>query len=66
MLLAGALVAVLVRRGWPVLQRADLLGALLLGGALGCVGFGVGTTDMANAFVTGAVRLTLPPDCAWT
>lgn len=29
-------------------------------GALGCVAFGVGTTDMANAFVTGAVRLTFP------
>jgi 3-isopropylmalate/(R)-2-methylmalate dehydratase large subunit len=29
-------------------------------GALGCVAFGVGTTDMANAFVTGAVRLTTP------
>jgi 3-isopropylmalate/(R)-2-methylmalate dehydratase large subunit len=29
-------------------------------GALGCVAFGVGTTDMANAFVTGAVRITLP------
>lgn len=29
-------------------------------GALGCVAFGVGTTDMANAFVTGAVRLTSP------
>jgi 3-isopropylmalate/(R)-2-methylmalate dehydratase large subunit len=29
-------------------------------GALGCVAFGVGTTDMANAFVTGAVRLTAP------
>jgi 3-isopropylmalate/(R)-2-methylmalate dehydratase large subunit len=27
-------------------------------GALGCVAFGVGTTDMANAFVTGAVRFT--------
>ena len=26
-------------------------------GALGCVSFGVGTTDMANAFVTGAVRV---------
>jgi 3-isopropylmalate/(R)-2-methylmalate dehydratase large subunit len=25
------------------------------------VAFGVGTTDMANAFVTGAVRLTVPP-----
>lgn len=30
-------------------------------GALGCVAFGVGTTDMANAFLTGAVRITLPP-----
>jgi len=30
------------------------------GGALGCVAFGVGTTDMANAFVTGAVRMTMP------
>ena len=29
-------------------------------GALGCVAFGVGTTDMANAFLTGAVRVTLP------
>lgn len=29
-------------------------------GALGCVAFGVGTTDMANAFVTGAVRLVIP------
>ena len=29
-------------------------------GALGCVAFGVGTTDMANAFVTGAVRVMLP------
>lgn len=29
-------------------------------GALGCAAFGVGTTDMANAFITGAVRLTMP------
>lgn len=29
-------------------------------GSLGCVAFGVGTTDMANAFVTGAVRMTMP------
>jgi 3-isopropylmalate/(R)-2-methylmalate dehydratase large subunit len=29
-------------------------------GALGCVAFGVGTTDMANAMVTGAVRMTMP------
>ncbi len=31
-------------------------------GALGCVAFGVGTTDMANAFVTGAVRV-MQPEC---
>jgi 3-isopropylmalate/(R)-2-methylmalate dehydratase large subunit len=29
-------------------------------GALGCLAFGVGATDMANAMVTGAVRLTVP------
>ncbi len=31
-------------------------------GALGCVAFGVGTTDMANAFMTGAVRMTMPEE----
>ncbi|KGN37960.1 MFS transporter [Knoellia subterranea KCTC 19937] len=30
-------VALWVRGAWPVLRRADLLGALLLGGALGCI-----------------------------
>jgi len=30
-------------------------------GALGCVAFGVGTTDMANAFATGAIRMTMAP-----
>lgn len=29
-------------------------------GAVGALAFGVGTTDMANAMVTGAVRITLP------
>ena len=29
-------------------------------GSLGCLAFGVGTTDMANAMLTGAVRLTVP------
>jgi 3-isopropylmalate/(R)-2-methylmalate dehydratase large subunit len=29
-------------------------------GAVGCLAFGVGTTDMANSMVTGAVRLTVP------
>lgn len=51
-----------------VAEHYALPGQLLVGtdshtphsGALGCVAFGVGTTDMANAFVTGAVRLTVP------
>ncbi|MBL0210609.1 MAG: 3-isopropylmalate dehydratase [Holophagaceae bacterium] len=30
-------------------------------GALGCLAFGVGTTDMANAWITGDVRVTVPP-----
>ncbi len=29
-------------------------------GATGCLAFGVGATDMANAFATGAVRFTMP------
>jgi 3-isopropylmalate/(R)-2-methylmalate dehydratase large subunit len=29
-------------------------------GAVGCVAFGVGTTDMGSAFLTGAVRITVP------
>ncbi|MFJ3054480.1 aconitase family protein [Herbaspirillum sp. NPDC087042] len=29
-------------------------------GAVGCLAFGVGTTDMANSMVTGAVRMTVP------
>jgi 3-isopropylmalate/(R)-2-methylmalate dehydratase large subunit len=49
-------------------ENYALPGALIAGtdshtphsGALGCVAFGVGTTDMANAFVTGAVRFTMP------
>lgn len=49
-------------------EQYALPGQLLVGtdshtphsGALGCVAFGVGTTDIANAFVTGAVRFTMP------
>ncbi len=36
-LLVCALSVVLLHGAWPVLRQADLLGALLLGGALGCV-----------------------------
>ena len=32
-------------------------------GALGCLAFGVGTTDIANAWLTGDVRVTVPPTC---
>jgi 3-isopropylmalate/(R)-2-methylmalate dehydratase large subunit len=49
-------------------ERHALPGQLIAGtdshtthsGALGCVAFGVGTTDMANAFLTGAVRMADP------
>jgi 3-isopropylmalate/(R)-2-methylmalate dehydratase large subunit len=49
-------------------ERHALPGQLIVGtdshtphsGALGCVAFGVGTTDIANAFVGGAVRFTMP------
>lgn len=30
-------------------------------GALGCLAFGVGTTEIANAWITGDVRVTVPP-----
>ena len=51
-----------------IAERYALPGQLVVGtdshtphsGALGCVAFGVGSTDMANAFVTGAVRFTMP------
>jgi len=49
-------------------ERYALPGALIVGtdshtphsGALGCLAFGVGTTDMANAMLTGAARLVVP------
>ena len=51
-----------------IAERYALPGQLIVGtdshtphsGALGCVAIGVGTTDMANAFLTGAVRLGRP------
>ena len=51
-----------------VAERHALPGQLIVGtdshtphsGALGCVAYGVGSTDMANAFVTGLARFTLP------
>ena len=49
-------------------ERYALPGELIVGtdshtphsGALGCVAFGVGSTEMANAFMTGAVRFSPP------
>lgn len=49
-------------------ERYALPGQLIVGtdshtphsGALGCLAFGVGTTDMANAMLTGAARLVVP------
>ncbi|MBL8309489.1 MAG: 3-isopropylmalate dehydratase [Burkholderiales bacterium] len=49
-------------------ERYSLPGQIVVGtdshtphsGALGCLAFGVGTTDMANAMMTGVVRVTVP------
>ena len=51
-----------------MIERYALPGQVVVGtdshtphsGALGCVAFGVGTTEMANAMLTGAVRITVP------
>lgn len=50
-------------------ERYALPGQVIVGtdshtsqsGALGCLAFGVGTTDIANAWITGDVRVTVPP-----
>jgi len=49
-------------------ERYSLPGQIVVGtdshtphsGALGCLAFGIGTTDMANAMMTGVVRVTVP------
>ncbi|MGO4572605.1 aconitase family protein [Microvirga sp. 2TAF3] len=51
-----------------VAEQYALPGQLIVGtdshtphsGALGCLAFGVGTTDIANSMITGAVRITVP------
>lgn len=51
-----------------VSERYALPGQVVVGtdshtshsGALGCLAFGVGTTDIANAWITGDVRVTVP------
>ncbi len=50
-----------------MLESYSLPGQIVVGtdshtphsGAIGCFAYGVGTTDMANAFMTGATRLTM-------
>lgn len=52
-----------------ILERYARPGQLVVGtdshtctaGAVGALGFGVGMTEMANAFATGAVRVKVPP-----
>jgi 3-isopropylmalate/(R)-2-methylmalate dehydratase large subunit len=52
-----------------MVERYALPGQVVVGtdshtphaGALGCLAFGVGTTDIACAWVTGDVRVTVPP-----
>lgn len=54
-----------------MLERYALPGQIVVGtdshtphcGALGAFAFGVGTTEMANAWVTGDVRLAIPSTC---
>ena len=52
-------------------ERYALPGEVIVGtdshtphsGALGSLAFGVGTTDIANAWITGDVHVTVPPTC---
>lgn len=54
-----------------VTERYALPGDVVVGtdshtthvGALGCLAFGVGASDMASAWLTGDVRLTVPQTC---
>ncbi len=65
--LAGILVLVLcvllLRGAWPVLRQADLLGAFLIGGALGCVVLTFAAADPAKD-VVGPLGLALLPVAA--
>ncbi|MDT0212909.1 MFS transporter [Rothia sp. ARF10] len=61
--LAAVAVAMWVRGAWPVLRRADLLGALLLGGALGCVVLTFAAADPEKE-VVGPLGFALLPVAA--
>jgi 3-isopropylmalate/(R)-2-methylmalate dehydratase large subunit len=57
-----------------VIEELALPGQLVIGtdshtcmaGALGCFAFGVGSTDMANAWLTRDVRVSVPPTARFT
>ncbi|MEO7421505.1 MAG: MFS transporter [Ornithinibacter sp.] len=65
--LAGILVVLLcvllLHGAWPVLRQADLLGALLIGGSLGCVVLTFAAADPARD-VVGSLGLALLPVAA--
>ena len=63
LLLVSAAAALWVRGSWAVLRRADLLGALLLGGALGCVVLTFAASDPEKE-VVGPLGLALLPVAA--
>lgn len=54
-----------------LMERYAMPGEVIVGtdshtsqsGALGTLAFGVGTTDIANAWITGDARVTVPPTC---
>ena len=58
--LLGAAVVVAMRGRWALLRRADLLGALLLGGALGCVVLTFAVADPSREVVGPLGWVLLP------
>ena len=63
LLMVALAVALWVRGSWTVLRRADLLGALLLGGALGCVVLTFAASDPEKE-VVGPLGFALLPVAA--
>ncbi|KGN35907.1 MFS transporter [Knoellia flava TL1] len=63
LVLVAAAVALWVHGAWPVLRRADLLGALLLGGALGSIVLTFAAADPEKE-VVGPLGLALLPVAA--
>lgn len=63
LILAAIALALLTRASWPVLRRADPLGATLLGGALGCVVLTFAASDPERE-VVGPLGIALLPVAA--